>query len=304
MKGRAAHAGVAPQDGRNAAAELVHQLAALNGVFALSGNGTTVNLTLLSGGTRVNIIPEDAEAAFSVRYRRMEDLQPVLARMQQSAATTQVPDTVVTVVADPGFPPLIETPEVDALAARAERIYGEIGRKIGRGGNGGASESAVAQAAGIPALDGLGPVGGDFHTDHEWVDLTSFTPTALPGHAPADGRRRQAAAAIGRQPVRAAPAVLAAHASPWVIASLRCSLRFFRRLTSRSSQVAEARRTATAASRSSCSSISAASRVGKAFTDDTDSMAAPSVEFALPFDRPTSPVFAPGSRPSTWLIKY
>jgi glutamate carboxypeptidase len=43
-------------------------------------------------------------------------------------------------------------------------------------GNGGASESALAMSEGTPALDGLGFVGADFHTDHEWIDLGSVTP--------------------------------------------------------------------------------------------------------------------------------
>jgi glutamate carboxypeptidase len=55
-------------------------------------------------------------------------------------------------------------------------IYAEIGKAIALSGNGGASESAIAMSEGTPALDGLGLVGGDFHTDHEWIDLTSFTP--------------------------------------------------------------------------------------------------------------------------------
>ena len=67
-------------------------------------------------------------------------------------------------------------PAVDALAARAQSIYGELGKSLGKSGNGGASESAVAQSVGTPALDGLGLVGGDFHTDQEWVDLSSLTP--------------------------------------------------------------------------------------------------------------------------------
>jgi glutamate carboxypeptidase len=51
-----------------------------------------------------------------------------------------------------------------------------LGRELGTGGNGGASESALAHEAGTPALDGLGPVGGNFHTDKEWIDLTTITP--------------------------------------------------------------------------------------------------------------------------------
>jgi acetylornithine deacetylase/succinyl-diaminopimelate desuccinylase-like protein len=71
---------------------------------------------------------------------------------------------------------LTENPQIDALAARARAIYGEIGKTIEFSGNGGASESALAMSEGTPALDGLGLVGGDFHTDHEWIDLHSVTP--------------------------------------------------------------------------------------------------------------------------------
>jgi glutamate carboxypeptidase len=177
VKGRAAHAGVAPQDGRNAALELVHQLEKLDGAFPKSGEGTTVNLTILKAGERGNIIPDSAEAQFNTRYRRIEDLAPVVARMQDAAKTTTIPDTTVTVEArTTGFSPLIQNDAITALAARANRIYGEIGKTAALGGNGGASESGTVSAMGIPALDGLGPVGGDFHTDHEWIDLNSVAP--------------------------------------------------------------------------------------------------------------------------------
>ena len=82
----------------------------------------------------------------------------------------------MTVSRTPAFPPLAGNPGTDALAARAEAIYAGIGRRIGRGGNGGASESALAYEAGVPALDGLGPVGGGFHSDKEYLDLTTVTP--------------------------------------------------------------------------------------------------------------------------------
>jgi len=176
VKGRAAHAGVAPQDGRNAATELIHQIDSIKDAAPLSGDGPTLNLTLLKAGERSNIIPEDAEATFSLRIRRPEEREQVLDKLRAAAAKTAVPDTKVTVTAEPGYPPLMETADVDALADRAAAIYAELGKTVGRSGNGGASESAVAQSAGTPALDGLGLVGGDFHTDHEWVDVNSLTP--------------------------------------------------------------------------------------------------------------------------------
>jgi glutamate carboxypeptidase len=176
VKGRAAHAGVAPQNGRNAATELIHQLDSIADAAPLSGDGPTLNLTVLKAGERANIIPDDAEAILSLRIRKPEEREQVLDKLRAAAGKTAVPDTSVTVMAEPGYPPLMETAEVDALADRAGAIYAELGKSVSRSGNGGASESAVAQSVGTPALDGLGLVGGDFHTDHEWVDLNSLTP--------------------------------------------------------------------------------------------------------------------------------
>jgi glutamate carboxypeptidase len=176
VKGRAAHAGMAPQDGRNAAVELVHQLSVLEGAFPHAGDGTTVNLTVLKSGERNNIIPDLAEATLNVRYRKTEDFDAVLSKVEASAGTTLVADTRVTVAHDAAYPPLTENVQIDSLAARARIIYSEIGKSIEFSGNGGASESALAMAAGTPALDGLGFVGGDFHTDHEWIDLNSVVP--------------------------------------------------------------------------------------------------------------------------------
>jgi glutamate carboxypeptidase len=177
VKGRAAHAGMAPQDGRNAALELVHQVAALDGAFPKSGDGTTVNLTLMTGGSRANIIPDTAEATYSVRYRKPEDYAAVIAKMQESARKVQIPDTVVTVVPPTtGFPPLIQNDRITALANRANAVYAEIGKTAALGGNGGASESATVMSVGTVALDGLGPVMGDAHNDKEWIDLYSVAP--------------------------------------------------------------------------------------------------------------------------------
>lgn len=175
VTGRAAHAGVAPQDGRNAAVELIHQVQA-DDVFPKSGSGITANLTLMSAGSRENIIPEKASAAINVRVRDKADFEKVEQAYRANAARTEVPDTQVAVSRTTAFPPLASNPGTDALAARAEAIYAGIGRKIGRGGNGGASESALAYEAGVPALDGLGPVGGGFHSDKEYLDLTTLTP--------------------------------------------------------------------------------------------------------------------------------
>jgi glutamate carboxypeptidase len=175
VKGRAAHAGVAPQDGRNAGLELIHQIEAA-GSLPKSGDGLTANLTVMTVGTRNNIIPENAEAQINVRVRDKADFQKVEDLLNKDAQTTVIPDTTVTISREPAFPPLPSNAATDALAARAEAIYAGLGMKLGRGGNGGASESALAADAGVPALDGLGPIGGGFHSDAEFLELKSVTP--------------------------------------------------------------------------------------------------------------------------------
>ena len=177
VKGRPAHAGMVPQNGRNAAVELAHQLSALEGSFPHTGDGITVNLTVIKAGDRSNIIPDVAAATLDVRFRKLEEFDAVLAKVKSGLAPKIVPDTTITVSVDgPAYPPLTENPQIDALGQRAQAIYAELGKTVAMSGNGGASESAVVMSMGTPALDGLGYVGDDFHTDHEWIDLSSVTP--------------------------------------------------------------------------------------------------------------------------------
>jgi glutamate carboxypeptidase len=175
VHGRAAHAGVAPQDGRNAAAELIHQIGTLDR-FPQSGDGLTANLTTLRAGNRVNVIPDLATADINVRVRSADQFDGILGAFQASARKTLIPDTKVDVSTTPSFPPLPNNPATDRLAAQAKAIYADLGLTLGTAGNGGASESALAAAAGTPALDGLGPVGGGFHSVNEYLDLASLTP--------------------------------------------------------------------------------------------------------------------------------
>lgn len=175
VHGRAAHAGVAPQDGRNAAVELIHQLATTDR-FPKSGDGITANLTTLRAGDRVNVIPDLASADINVRVRKPEQFGEVLSAFEASAGTTMVPETKVEVSTTRSFPPLPNNPATDRLAAKAQAIYAELGPALTTAGNGGASESALAALAGTPALDGLGPVGGGFHSAREYLELATVTP--------------------------------------------------------------------------------------------------------------------------------
>lgn len=129
VEGRAAHAGMVPQNGRNAAMELVHQINALGKAFPTSGDGVTANLTLMKAGSRANIIPDSAEATLDVRFRKPEELEQVVAKVKANAAKPMVPGTKVTVTSSGSFPPLVENAQTHALALRADRVYAELGKK-------------------------------------------------------------------------------------------------------------------------------------------------------------------------------
>jgi glutamate carboxypeptidase len=176
VAGRAAHAGVEPQNGRNAAEELINQIRKLDAAFPRSGDGITVNLTLLKAGSRSNIIPAAAEATLNVRGRTREDMEAVQAKAREYAASPTLADTKVSLDFDLSFPPLVQNARVTAVADKAKSVWAELGRDLVYGGNGGASESALADAAGTSALDGLGAPGGGAHTPNEFLELDSLTP--------------------------------------------------------------------------------------------------------------------------------
>jgi len=175
VHGKAAHAGINPQDGINAATELLHQVALVD-QFPHSGAGVTVNLTTLKAGTRNNVIPDFAQAEINVRIRKDDQIAAVNDAFTARAKTLVVLGAKVEESISPAYPPLPDNAATLALAKRAEAIYATLGLTLGEGGNGGASESALAAEAETPALDGLGPVGGGFHSDQEYLLLNTVSP--------------------------------------------------------------------------------------------------------------------------------
>lgn len=175
VKGKSAHAGVAPESGRNAAAELAHQVLGLGGLGDKE-KGTSFNFTVLKAGTASNIIPEDAEGVADVRVRTADEFDRVEQDLKEKSKAQLIPDTTVTTRLERNFPPMPKNDATDALADRAEKIYGEIGRKLTLEGSGGAADSSIAAGAGVPAIDGLGIVGGEIHTTNEYGEEASVAP--------------------------------------------------------------------------------------------------------------------------------
>jgi glutamate carboxypeptidase len=173
--GRAAHAGVEPERGRSAILEAAHKTVALQ---ALNGRwpGVTVNVGVVHGGTRTNVVPERCTIEVDVRSPAEASLQAAEAEVERIACEHTVPDVTATLRQAAGHRPMEKGEQAARLAALAVDVAHELGFELRDAATGGASDANTTSAAGVPTLDGLGPVGGDDHGPKEWIDLTSVVP--------------------------------------------------------------------------------------------------------------------------------
>jgi len=173
--GRAAHAGVEPERGRSAILEAAHKTIALQ---ALNGRwpGVTVNVGVIRGGTRTNVVPERCVLEVDVRSPQEETLRAAEAEVERIATEHTVPDVTARAIGRAWHRPMEKKEGGARLAALAAAVAADLGFELHDAATGGASDANTTSAAGVPTLDGLGPVGGDDHGPREWIDLSSVVP--------------------------------------------------------------------------------------------------------------------------------
>lgn len=178
VKGRASHAGSAPDEGRNALVELSHQLLQLNALSDKS-KGTTVNWTLAKAGEKANIIPALASAEADMRYSDLTESARVEADAQRIIKKGLVPDTQATVTLEKGRPPLAKNEGSAQLAKTAQHLYGKIDQRLEpiamRFGTD-AGYAYVPGSAKPAVLETLGVVGAGLHGDDEYMEIKSVAP--------------------------------------------------------------------------------------------------------------------------------
>jgi glutamate carboxypeptidase len=175
VNGRAAHAGVEPEKGRSATLQAAHttlDLHALNGRWP----GVTVNVGVIRGGIRPNVVAERCELEVDLRAETQASFDEALAEIERAARATVVPDLTIQVRKMSGFPPMEKSEASAGLIRRVKELASELGFEVGDQSTGGASDANPVAALGIPTLDGLGPVGGGAHSRDEWLDLSSVVP--------------------------------------------------------------------------------------------------------------------------------
>ncbi len=171
IRGISAHAGIEPQKGASALQELAHQVIRIN-AFQDLARGVSVNVVQASGGSRSNVIPEEARATVDVRVPTME----LAAEIDRAFAALAPVDPRTRISVTGGFDrPLLErSAAVMRLYEQARRAARELGGDLDEGGTGGGSDGNFTAALGIPTLDGLGAVGDGAHALHEHVEIDAL----------------------------------------------------------------------------------------------------------------------------------
>ena len=178
--GRAAHAGVEPEKGLNAIEELSHQIIELQTWNKLH-SGISVNAGLIKGGTRVNVIPEEAEAIIDVRCDAMDDIKWL--SNQFASLSPKKEGARITVEGGVDRPPLERTEKVLKLYEQAKSIGQIMDYPLSEFWTGGGSDGNLTAALGVPTLDGLGAEGGGAHALTEHILTSSLSKrTALLYH--------------------------------------------------------------------------------------------------------------------------
>jgi glutamate carboxypeptidase len=171
VRGRAAHAGGAHQEGRNAIEELAHQVLAIQKMTDYA-HGTTLNVGVIHGGTVSNVVPEEAVAEIDFRVLLPEETGRIQAAMQALKPVT--PDTSLEVTGGLNRPPMPDDELMKATFEKARQIALHIGQEIRAGGSGGGSDANFVAPLGVPVLDGLGTYGEGLHSEREYIFARSL----------------------------------------------------------------------------------------------------------------------------------
>jgi len=175
FKGKAAHAGNEPENGRSAITEMANWILATNAMTDFE-SGTTLNVGVVSGGTGANIVPDLATAIVDVRFwdnAEYDQVDTVLSGMIQ---TPFIDGVSIELEREAYKPSMVPTEQTKALMTLVEQSAQELAIKISWKEAGGGSDANNTAILGVPTLDGLGPIGAGFHSADEYLLLESIEP--------------------------------------------------------------------------------------------------------------------------------
>ena len=172
VKGQPAHSGSRHQDGRSAVRELARQILAIEGLTDYD-RGITTNVGVIGGGTRANVVPEDAYALIDMRVSTPAQADEMVAKVL--ALRSHEEGITVTITGGLNRPPYEKDERITGLFEHARGLAAEIGYALEDLKTGGGSDGNFTAAL-APTLDGLGVDGRGGHTHYEQIRVSSIAP--------------------------------------------------------------------------------------------------------------------------------
>ena len=178
VRGRAAHAGLEPQNGTSACVELAHKLIQVAGLTRLE-RGLSLNPGVIEGGTKPNIVCEQASSTVDVRFQNPADLAYVRSEMERIGKHSTLHNANLGEGTHSGWTQIAELPllpeeRTQELVQVAQSVAKGLGQNLPARTVGYGSDGNNLADNGIPLLVGLGPYGGGLHTDHEFLDTDGY----------------------------------------------------------------------------------------------------------------------------------
>lgn len=177
VKGVAAHAGVAPEKGASAIAALARKVVELHELNDV-GAGISANVGTIRGGMTVNTVAEHAQAQLDVRYPGAIDHGALHAKILEIIQRHSVRNTRAHITHEGIFLPLEPSEASRALLARYQASAATLDMRVEGEFTGGSADSGLTASVGAPTLCATGPVGGDVHTEREWLRVDTIVPRA------------------------------------------------------------------------------------------------------------------------------
>lgn len=171
VTGKAAHSGLDFEKGESAIVEMAKQITAISKLVDLK-RGLTLNVGLVSGGTRTNVIPAQATASLDVRVARMKDAAVIDRQLKALKPFNR--RCKLEIKGGVNRPPLERSAGVAMLYKKAVEIAKQLGWKLEEASVGGGSDGNFTASLGIPTLDGLGGVGDGAHATHESIIISEL----------------------------------------------------------------------------------------------------------------------------------
>ncbi|WP_408057167.1 M20 family metallopeptidase [Ureibacillus acetophenoni] len=178
VKGVAAHSGIEPEKGRSAIEELAYKIIQLHQLNDHE-KGISVNVGIIEGGTSVNTVSANAVAHVDIRISEMEQAAYLEQKIKEICSKTVVSGTEIHLEGAINRPPMEFNYKTEQLLHIIQDVGGEIGLKVKNTATGGGGDASFTSATGVATVDGLGPVGGNAHSEEEYLEIDTLPERTL-----------------------------------------------------------------------------------------------------------------------------